>query len=362
MAKNLICYYLSMDFWGRIKHHFIPSEENVYRPHILRKPWLIFFLAIILTAEGVFVFDLVARQSALDYLAAVLSGEVVALTNVERAQAQVRQLSENTALTMAAQAKAEDMAAKGYFSHVGPDGTEPWEWVRAAGYDYRYAGENLAVRFNASSDVVNAWMASPSHKANMVKPVYTEIGVGVAEGIFQGQPATYVVQYFGTPRSVALAQQPLVASQHAAAVPEASADVSPQEGQGSVAAVETLDVGAPAPTLAPQQTPWSSLAQKLLRQETQTSSPVSWVLSGVAALLVLALALAFFVRIQIQAADMLMSGAVVAAVAIALLTLNSYVPASFNNSQQAAAVFGAVPQEGGFISSSAAQTSSSVQQ
>jgi hypothetical protein len=106
--------------------------------------------------------------------------------------------------------------------------------------------------------------------------------------------------------------------------------------------------------------PWSSFAQQLLRAETSTSSPVVWVLGAVAAVLIIGLALTFFVHIQIQPADMLASGAVIAAIAISLLALNSYVPTGAPPSQ-AAAVFGAMPQEGGFISSSAAQVSSAQQ-
>jgi hypothetical protein len=345
------------DFFSKLKHHFVPSEDNVYRPHILRKPWLIFFLAITLTAEGVFAADLIARQGALDFLAAVLPGEVIALTNGERHAYDLSSLSENAQLDAAAQAKASDMALKGYFSHNGPDGKEPWAWIKEYGYDYQYAGENLAVKFTASQDVVNAWMASPSHKANIVKPAYTEIGVGVAEGTFQGQPATYVVQYFGAPRGSALAQtvataQPASASTTLSGAPEVqgAATVAPATGDPLP---ESEPVAAPqqAPHQAPA--PWSSFAQQLLRAQTSPSSAVFWVLGAVASLLVLGLALTFFVHIQIQPTDMLVSGAVVAAVAIALLALNSYVPTSAPTTQ-AAAVFGAMPGQGGFISSSAA--------
>ncbi|HWB33727.1 MAG TPA: CAP domain-containing protein, partial [Candidatus Paceibacterota bacterium] len=208
-----------MDFLRKLKDHFIPSKRNVYRPHMLRRPWLLFFLTIVLTSEAVFVANLIARQSAFNFVAAVLPGEVIALTNDQRSANSVGQLTENADLDAAAQAKAEDMAAKGYFSHVGPDGKQPWDWITSYGYSYQAAGENLAVRFEDSSSVVSAWMASPTHRANIVKPVYTEIGVGVAQGMYQGAPATYVVQYFGEPREAgspasanAGTQQPVSAS------------------------------------------------------------------------------------------------------------------------------------------------------
>jgi hypothetical protein len=131
--------------------------------------------------------------------AAVIEADIIALTNERRSAAQLQTLAPSSALSKAALRKAEDMARKGYFSHRGPDGKEPWGWIVEAGYRYTRAGENLAVRFTESGQVVEAWMASPSHRANILKPNYSEIGVGMAEGMFQGQPATYVVQYFGTP-------------------------------------------------------------------------------------------------------------------------------------------------------------------
>jgi uncharacterized protein YkwD len=186
-----------------IHRHFVPSSDNGYRPHLLRRPWLLVFLAVTLATEGFLVANLIARESDQTFLAAIVPAEIIALTNQERAQNGVGQLTDNAELDAAAQAKAEDMATKGYFSHISPDGETPWQWITNAGYQYQYAGENLAVRFINSSDVVNAWMASPSHRANIVKPVYTDIGVGAAEGNYEGQPATYVVQYFGTPASSA---------------------------------------------------------------------------------------------------------------------------------------------------------------
>lgn len=154
-------------------------------------------------AGGVMILVIVAlglRVSGPEFSAAVLQSDLIAFTNIERAHSELNALQESAVLDRAAQAKANDMAAKGYFSHTGPDGEEPWHWLVKAGYDYHYAGENLAVRFNDSREVVNAWMASPTHKANIIKSQYTEIGIGVANGTYQGQPVVFVVQFFGTPQ------------------------------------------------------------------------------------------------------------------------------------------------------------------
>jgi hypothetical protein len=334
-----------MDFFRKLKDHIIPSERNVYRPHMLRRPWLIFFVVVALTTESVFVFDLVARQSAFTFLSAVLPGEVIALTNTERAQNNAGALAENPLLTQAAQAKAEDMAAKGYFAHVGPDGTEPWVWIRSAGYTYQYAGENLAVKFTDSREVVSAWMASPTHRANIVKPQYTEIGIGIAEGSFRGEPATFIVQYFGTPRGVAAAP-----SQQLASV--ASATVQAQE---QVAGAEVVAESA-VPQPAHEESPWSSFLRGMLDTQTNSDMAVLWVLAGVASLLIVGLAFTFFVHIQIQPTDMLVSAAVVVVVTLAFIALNTQVvPITLTQTNdQTAAVFGAVPTMGGFVDANAA--------
>lgn len=258
-----------MKFLASLTHAVVPTRRNSYRPHLLSKPAVSFFLAVVVVLEAFFIASLFnlhyfelffgvsdafavnlvlvavtavlgillvttffrrVQVQALDMLlpavavfslaafllvfnatypldmfeigngqsAAVIQLQVIALTNAERLQNNVGVLTENPLLDAAAKAKAQDMAANGYFAHVGPDGKKPWAWITEAGYTYRYAGENLAVRFNDSQEVVNAWMNSPTHRANIVKGVYREIGVATAQGLYEGQPATYIVQYFGT--------------------------------------------------------------------------------------------------------------------------------------------------------------------
>lgn len=130
----------------------------------------------------------------------VIDSVVVDTTNQERESLGLGGLRVNQTLKKAAQAKADDMAAKGYFAHNSPDGKTPWYWIDQTGYSYRAAGENLAVNFDYSKDVVNAWMNSPTHKANIIKAKYQEIGIGIAEGFYQGRPTVFVVQLFGTPK------------------------------------------------------------------------------------------------------------------------------------------------------------------
>jgi hypothetical protein len=73
--------------------------------------------------------------------------------------------------------------------------------MKEAGYEYQVAGENLARDFGTTPDMMEAWMASPTHRANIVNPKYTEIGIAVIDGVFQGYETTLVVQMFGKPKS-----------------------------------------------------------------------------------------------------------------------------------------------------------------
>ena len=138
-------------------------------------------------------------QSSDWLVSTVLPSVVVQLTNDERADLSEAPLRRSATLDAAAKMKAEHMAKNEYFAHYAPDGTSPWFWFDRAGYVYAHAGENLAIHFSDSSEVVDAWMKSPTHRANIVASQYTEIGVGTAKGEYEGYDTVYVVQLFGTP-------------------------------------------------------------------------------------------------------------------------------------------------------------------
>jgi hypothetical protein len=206
------------------------------------------------------------------------------------------------------------------------------------------------VRFIDSTDVVNAWMASPTHRANIVKPVYTEIGVGVAEGTYQGQPATYVVQYFGAPK----------AAVSTSASPQKPKNTNPSQP----AAVQTAQLiattnpqpaveGAQAPSGAEVQS--NSFTQQVVKQLLRAfGDPVSAAttsLSLTVLLLVIGLLAAFFMHYQIQHPTMLAAGAFVAFLAIFFLALNSHLVGGAPGARQSASVIGSqsgviVPTDG----------------
>lgn len=157
-------------------------------------------------------------QSSQWLVSTVLPAVVVQLTNEERSDIAREPLRRSQILDAAAQMKAEHMARNQYFSHYAPDGTSPWYWFDRAGYVYAHAGENLAVHFTDSDEVVKAWMKSPTHRANIVNGVYTEIGVGTAKGTFDGYNTVFVVQLFGTP-----AQTPIQSAQ--TTIPPTAAEI-----------------------------------------------------------------------------------------------------------------------------------------
>ena len=123
-----------------------------------------------------------------------LAAEVVALTNGHRAAHGLRPLADDPRLAAAAQAYSEDMVARRFYSHTSPDGTEPWDRAAAAGCTHVGIGENIACGQRSPAEVVQGWMDSPAHRANILKPEFTHIGVGFQCG---GQAGTYWTQLFG---------------------------------------------------------------------------------------------------------------------------------------------------------------------
>ena len=133
------------------------------------------------------------------------SRDIIAGTNTARLEYGLAPLKSNTKLDLAAYEKMHNMIADGYFAHINPDGTTPWFWIKKAGYDYIYAGENLAIGFPNADEAVKAWLNSPSHRDNLLNPSYGEIGVAVGTAEIDGYNGILVVQMFGKPKEAVLA-------------------------------------------------------------------------------------------------------------------------------------------------------------
>jgi len=189
-------------------NRFQEKVNSILNPHghteVKKSIWRKIFLFIIIICLIVFLLIYIGKRFYIyskDMWSAVLPALLVDLTNEARMSEDVGNLVRNPTLDEVARMKAQDMVEKGYFAHTSPQGVTPWYWFKRAGYNFSYAGENLAVNFTESSDVEEAWLASPSHKANILNKRFTEIGIATAEGEYKGKPATYVVQVFARPLS-----------------------------------------------------------------------------------------------------------------------------------------------------------------
>lgn len=211
-------------------------------------------------------------QSSEWLVSTVLPAVVVDLTNEERVQNHATPLQRNAVLDAAAKLKAQDMAKNEYFAHFSPDGVSPWHWFDEAGYVYAHAGENLAIHFTDSEEVVEAWMNSPAHRKNIVDSKFTEIGVGTAKGTYEGYDTVYVVQLFGTqavPPPVSEEAPLAVASSQPAPAAESSLPTASSE----VAAltepepVQTEDVVPVELSLTAEKTPAEKAEKPVLAQE-----------------------------------------------------------------------------------------------
>jgi len=123
-----------------------------------------------------------------------VEAEVLELTNRERAKAGLGALAPDGPLAHAARAYCVDMAARAFYSHTSPEGTQPWDRAAAAGASKRSIGENIACGQRSPAEVVDGWMNSPGHRANILKADFTHLGVGFAGG---GPSGTYWTQLFG---------------------------------------------------------------------------------------------------------------------------------------------------------------------
>ena len=147
---------------------------------------------VIISLMAVMVFVSSAQASEIN------AENVVKYVNEARIKEGLVELQVSEKLTEVATAKVNDMVAHNYFAHTSPAGLTPWRWFELKGYDYKYAGENLAINFTTAEDQQIAWMKSPTHKKNILNVNYQEIGVAVAAGEVNGTLGIISVQEFGT--------------------------------------------------------------------------------------------------------------------------------------------------------------------
>ena len=166
--------------FSKVRDLFIPSQNNDYSPKFLQSEILPWFVVCLLVVKIVSIGIFNIPKSV--FFADITRADLVNLLNQKRGEARLGALTEDSKLNQAALLKAQDMVRGNYFAHQSPVGVTPWFWFRKVGYNYKYAGENLAVGFINSDDVFGAWYNSPSHKENLLNPNYRQIGTAVLYG------------------------------------------------------------------------------------------------------------------------------------------------------------------------------------
>jgi hypothetical protein len=237
---------------------------------------------------------------------------------------------------------------------VTPDGKQPWYWFDLVGYPYTYAGENLAVNFTDSKDVENAWMASPTHHANLVKPQYTQVGIGVAQGRYQGKEATFVVQFFAA-RSDAgkLAAAPATAIAVAgsalgksAQAPATTSSIKPAAAAAPTSSVEFATASGTATTavLGAEVSPPAAAAGFLGAIATSPTHDLIFILTALIIIVAVLLIIAVVVKARVQYKEVIGGGLVllVALLGLLLFTKSNVHPVQLPGDTQAAAVYSAL--------------------
>lgn len=243
----------------RAGHHHRHSHDY------LKTYWPYLPVAAILTV-GVVANSFLGHlnRSVLGYATDMSVQSLLDDTNTQRTQNGEGTLSINAELNTAAQNKANDMAARDYWSHNTPDGQTPWTFITAAGYNYQYAGENLAYGFDTAADTITGWMNSSEHRANILNINYHDVGFGVINiPDYQGTgPETLVVAMYGTLASVPVAAttpKPVVAKpapvQQPAATPAPVQTPTPALAPTPIATTKPATASTPksSDTLEPSQ-------------------------------------------------------------------------------------------------------------
>lgn len=342
-----------------LKKCTIPHEGNCHAPHILRIHAFLGFLSAIVVFEIIFLAVVFVAFPRLNFLSAVLPAVIQEDANMIRQTQRLSPLVLNRTLQVAAQMKADDMAKNHYFAHESPEGKTPWYWIDQAGYDYGYAGENLAINFYDSKDAVDAWMNSPTHRENLLSANYSETGIAMAQGEYEGKEAVFIVQVFASPRfgnESALAKesvsQPTVAANKPALKMAVKTDKpiskpvakpikvqpvvattslavnSSVKAESSVATGTTAVLGAAVKeTGAITVTTTEKVLQKLSWLKKKMASPrntLNLVYITIGTIIFLALVLNIFIKIEIQHPQLIINGILLLLIIASTLVLNYY--------------------------------------
>ncbi|MBU2579890.1 CAP domain-containing protein [Patescibacteria group bacterium] len=309
------------------KKYFIPNKGNSHKPRILRWKVALVILSFILFVEVCFLVQVLWFIPQGNFFASVAPMAIEGFTNQNRLSNNLESLKTNSLLEKAAQLKAEDMATKGYFAHTSPEeGLTPWYWLDKVGYEYVLAGENLAINFVDSQDAINAWMNSPTHKANILNNNFVEIGVGAAKEIYEGKETIFIVQLFGRPVTMT-AQSVAVAQEKKQSVPP-TVEISNESIVGDSTAVKGEVKNSIMPDdsgfvgLVVRENLSPSIVSRFLSTPRAISNYFYFVLFTI---LALALLLSIFIKIKIQHPALIVNGVVLLIVISAIIWINQYI-------------------------------------
>ncbi len=224
-----------------IKHLLIPHEKNNHRAGLLHNSSLLALLIVTIALSFFVNFLSSARPDVLGMSYSISESELLALVNQARVERGLPALSLNSQLSDASRRKAADMLEKNYWAHFPPDGSSsPWGFIRASGYSYVHAGENLAKGFSDSGSVVSAWMNSPTHRDNILSSKYNDVGFAIVPGILEGEDTVLIVEMFGS-TTVASVAQPVETASAAEVVQNPIPKVTISPTPAIIVAVQDLD-------------------------------------------------------------------------------------------------------------------------
>ncbi len=252
----------------KLARFFLPHPQTHQKAHLLNFEALAIYVALLVLLQISFGFIKVVKPEILGVSSDVNQQELIRLTNEERAKQGLPTLKEDPRLDEAANKKARNMFEENYWAHYSPSGKDPWVFISGASYKFVYAGENLARNFYNSKDIIEAWMASPTHRDNIINSKYRDIGIAVVEGNLNGQPTLLVVQEFGA-EFEPIAQNPEPTTPPATTLANSNAATPPQSSPSPL-------VQSPIPTALDLSSQTSLNNQQnlapILAKNTQTSN------------------------------------------------------------------------------------------
>lgn len=320
----------------------IPHKHNGYRPRILEVESFTAIIAVIIFLKLLSVISYNHNLGA-ELSNQIIQSDLYTLTNQARVNNELPALRVNPTLEEAAQLKLQDMNTHGYFAHVSPEGVTPWAWFDKVHYDYQAVGENLAMDFNSSRDVMSAWLASPNHRKNILYPTFTEIGIATGTAKIDGQKRTVVVQEFGQPVTAAVIAKASLPAKPSSPTPK-KLTPTPKPIQGNITPKPTsLPTASPIIRLLPSEAihfigepsgvkPVASTPAVAGATETTPSAELnylSWSMLQLIFVLVILAAITLFVinlfaKIHFQLPTLLIRSLILVAIAVLLLLTKDY--------------------------------------